>query len=116
MNDRFTGVKLALGLLLDISLLVVVGYFGLNELDLKTVIHSRNEYVTGYKNATAVSVKGKNVGHQQEQLMQVASPLRLSLARAEVVRSQIDEMDRDLQRSAVKYAQARERTIFLIAL
>ena len=118
MNDRFIGVTLALGLLLVISLVVGVGYFGLNEIDFKTVIDSRNEYVTSYKNATAVSVKGKNVGDQQKQLMQVASPLRLRyhLAWAEFVRFHIDEMDQDLQRSTVNYAEARERTIFLIAL
>jgi PAS domain S-box-containing protein len=197
MSDRFIGVTLTFALLLLISLIIGVGYLGLNAMDsldadarsiaetqwvnvqlanealtysnqnsrinmqivvagdpqevdsllvhragnsaritdllhrlqtrvssekekqlLNAIIEARKEYVSSYKQATDVFVPEKNPVEARKQLIQIAFPLLLKyhLAWAEFVRFQTDQMDYQLKNDRVKYAAARERTIFFIVL
>jgi PAS domain S-box-containing protein len=75
---------------------------------LNATIEARSDYVTSYKQASAILLDQKNTEEARQRLIQ--------LAWRNFVRFQADDMDEQLKRSAIKYVAVRTRTIYLIVL
>ena len=85
---------------------------------LNATIEARSDYVTSYKQASAILLDQKNTEEARQRLIQLTFPLLLKyrLAWGDFVRFQADDMDEQLKRSAIKYVAVRTRTIYLIVL
>lgn len=84
---------------------------------LHAVIEARAEYVRSVQRAIDILLEQKDPERARNQLVEAAFPLLLNyhLALGEFVSLQTEEMDKQLKASAVSYAAARKKTIYLFA-